>query len=387
MDCHHFGAGRCRSCTWLARPYAEQVDIKQQAVASALGFPPSVWEPPVIGAEEGFRNKAKMVVSGTTQAPVLGILDPRADDRGRGIDLRDCGLHEPSIQRALPVLAAFVTRAALAPYDVASRRGELKYLLVTASPEGGLMVRFVTRSQEPVTRVRKHLPWLVERLPDLVVASVNLQPEHKAVLEGEVEILLTEADALPVRVNDLTLHLRPGGFFQTNTAIAAALYRTARAWVADTGPSSVWDLYCGVGGFALHLATEDRDVVGIETSSDAVASARLSADGLPRVRFATGDATAFALGAGRAPDLVVVNPPRRGIGVELAQWLERSSVGSVVYSSCNPVTLARDLAEMPRFVIRRAQLFDMFPHTDHAEVLVLLERDRHPTAIPASFPP
>ena len=78
----------------------------------------------------------------------------------------------------------FVTRAALTPYDVAARRGELKHLLVTASPDGELMVRFVVRSTEPVARVRKHLPWLLEQLP-VAVASVNLQPEHKAVLEGE----------------------------------------------------------------------------------------------------------------------------------------------------------------------------------------------------------
>src|SRR5690606_36359050 len=143
------------------------------------------WLPALTGPDEGFRNKAKMVVTGTWQEPVLGILG----SGGQGVDLRGCGLHEPVVREALPVLAAFVTRARVDPYDLATRRGELKHLLVTGSPDGELMVRLVLRSQEPVTRLRKHLPWLLTELPHLRVVSVNLQPEHKAVLEGEREIV------------------------------------------------------------------------------------------------------------------------------------------------------------------------------------------------------
>ena len=115
------------------------------------------------------------------------------------------------------MLAAFVAHANLTPYDIATRTGELKNLLVTQSPDGELMVRFVLRSQEPVTRIRKHLPALLDALPSLRVASVNLLPDHKAVLEGEREIHLTAAETLRMRVNGIDLHLRPQSFFQTNT--------------------------------------------------------------------------------------------------------------------------------------------------------------------------
>ena len=168
------------------------------------------------------------------------------------MDLRDCPLHTPGIQAALPVLAEFVRpRRARRRTTCPARRGELKHLLVTESPDGELMVRFVLRSQEPVARIRKHLPALREALPALVVASVNLQPEHKAMLEGDREIVLTEQETLRMRVAGLDLHLRPQSFFQTNTAMAAELYQRARAWTAEVAPRSVWDLYCGVGGFAL----------------------------------------------------------------------------------------------------------------------------------------
>jgi 23S rRNA (uracil747-C5)-methyltransferase len=369
--CHHFEASRCRSCSELGVPYDVQLTGKQRGVEELLAAHPGVaWLSPVASPQLGFRNKAKMVVTGTVEEPTLGILNPT----GGGVDLRDCPLHTPGIQAALPVLVGFVTSAGLAPYDVPARRGELKHLLVTESPDGELMVRFVLRSQEPVTRIRKHLPALLAALPQVVVASVNLQPEHKAVLEGEHEILLTDRETLRMRVNGIDLHLRPQSFFQTNTAMAAELYRLGRAWVGEVGPVSVWDLYCGVGGFALHVTA--ADVLGIEISREAIASAAQSRDeaGRTGVRFEAGDATAYALGSDAAPDLVVVNPPRRGIGPELSGWLEGSGVGHVLYSSCNAQTLARDLAAMPSLRPVRGRLLDMFPNTTHYEVLTLLER-------------
>lgn len=380
MHCAYYVAGRCRSCTLIEQPYAEQLAGTQRRAEEALGDRPGLrWEPPSGSRESGFRNKGKIVVAGTVDEPTLGILD--AD--GHGVDLQDCGLYVPAIHDALPVLAAFATRARLEPYDVPTRRGELKYLLVTASPDGELMVRCVLRSQEPVARIRKHLPWLQEQLPGLRVASVNLLPEHKAVTEGDREIMLTDAETLRMRL-DVDLHLRVRSFFQTNTEVAAALYRTARAWVDDVAPASLWDLYCGVGGFALHLAGPGRTVTGVEISPDAVDSARRSAAeaGLEGVRFEASDAGAWAgerllaPGGGAArgvPGLVVVNPPRRGIG-DLAPRLEISGVRHVLYSSCNAASLARDLDAMPSLRPVRAQVFDMFPHTAHAEVLVLLER-------------
>ncbi|WP_121253775.1 23S rRNA (uracil(747)-C(5))-methyltransferase RlmC [Nocardioides ferulae] len=377
MQCSHFEAGRCRSCSWLERSYDDQLAAKEGQVRGLLAaWPDLAWEAPVGSAEEGFRNKAKMVVGGTVEQPTLGILDPR----GGGVDLRDCPLHSPGLQAALPVLADFVARAAIVPYDVPGRRGELKHLLVTEAPDGRLMVRFVLRSQEPVARIRKHLPWLIEALPPLAVASVNLQPEHKAVLEGEREIVLTDESSLTMRVNEIDLHLRPQSFFQTNTDVAAALYRQVRDWVDEAEPASLWDLYCGVGGFALHCARPGRRITGVETSAEAVASAERTRDGLGLdaglVRFVAGDATAYALDSAPpdVPGLVVVNPPRRGIGSDLAAWLDGSGVDRVAYSSCNAQSLARDLAAMPSLRPVRGRVLDMFPQTAHYEVAVLLER-------------
>ncbi|GER23219.1 23S rRNA (uracil(747)-C(5))-methyltransferase RlmC [Zafaria cholistanensis] len=373
MECSYFDAGLCLSCTHLAVPYAEQLAAKERHCRSLLsGHPGLEWLPPVPSPGAGFRNKAKMVVGGTAQEPTIGILDTE----GQGVDLRRCGLCSPGLLASFPVLGEFISRANLTPYDVPRRRGELKYLIVTESPDGELMVRLVLRSKALVGRIRKNLPALLQALPQLKVVSVNLHPEHKATVEGQTEILLTRQSTLRMRVNDVDLHLRPQSFFQTNTEIAAELYRQGRDWVRELAPASVWDLYCGVGGFALHCAGPGREVTGIETSREAIASARMSAReaGIDGMSFEAGDATAFALGSPEVPELVIVNPPRRGIGPDLCGWLESSPVRHVLYSSCNAETLAKDLAAMPSLTPRRARVLDMFPQSGHYEAMVLLER-------------
>ena len=380
MDCHHFTADRCRSCPSMGIPYALQLATKDRLARETLASvaPGIHWSDPESGPESGFRNKAKLVVGGSPGAPTLGILD-RA---GGGVDLRDCGLYEPGLAAALPVLAEFVASLGLRPYDVPTRSGELKHLIVTHSPDGELLVRFVLRSEGQLGKIRAALPEMARSLPGLAVASVNLHPEHKAVLEGEEEVVLTERTTLPMRVNDLTLELGVRSFFQTNTAMAAALYAQACGWVEDLAPATVLDLYSGVGGFALHCATRGRSVHGVEVSAEAVRGARESARRLAAVNpaavdvtFTVGDATAYLRPEGHAaPDLVIVNPPRRGIGPELCAALEASQTSAILYSSCNPVSLARDLALLPSFGATRARVFDMFPQTDHLEVLVRLDR-------------
>ena len=372
MRCDYFQREQCRSCALLPLSYPEQIARKEGAVQRLLLLPASAWLPPVTSPQERFRNIAKLAVGGTIAAPLLGIATATGVQ-----DLTLCPLHESAIESALPALKAFITTAKLAPYDVASRSGELKFLLITASADGELMVRFVLRSREAESRIRKHLTMLLTQLPNLAVVSLNLHPQHAALLEGEEEIVLTERSTLAMRVNGLQLHLRPQSFFQTNTAVAEALYEQATTWIVDSAPHRVWDLYCGVGGFALHAARAGVvEVTGIEVSAEAIASAKRTATdlALDGVRFISHDATAFALAQERPADLVLVNPPRRGIGHDLAGWLEQSNVTDVIYSSCNAVSLARDLAAMPSLTPVSAVLLDMFPNTEHYEVLVRLRR-------------
>ncbi len=182
------------------------------------------------GPEQGFRNKAKMVVSGSVEKPLLGMLhrDGTPEDFVTArfiLHLRPfCGaktVHRPCGFNA---------------YNVARKRGELKYILLTESQsDGGMMLRFVLRSDTKLAQLRAALPWLQEQLPQLKVITVNIQPVHMAIMEGETEIYLTEQQALAERFNDVPLWIRPQSFFQTNPAVASQLYATARDWVRAAG--------------------------------------------------------------------------------------------------------------------------------------------------------
>lgn len=386
MLCQYFAADQCRSCQLLDKPYDLQLAEKQQQLISLL---PSLDHAeicsPAPSVEMHFRNKAKMVVMGTIAEPILGIVNHQQ----QAIDLTSCPLYPEEFKGAFGYITEFIRLARLQPYDVATKKGELKFILLTRSHATGLwMLRFVMRSQNCVAAMRKHLPVLLQQLPKLKVCSVNLQPEHKAVLEGEIEIVLSEESMLAEQLNDVPLYLQPQSFFQTNPVLAAGLYQTARDWTADLPLVQIWDLFCGVGGFALHLSQPGRVVTGIEISESAIACASRSAAelGLDNFHFQALDAAAFAKAQQERPDLLVVNPPRRGLGVELCATVAQLQPEWLLYSSCNPQSLCTDLALLSQYQLRKVQLFDFFPHTAHAEVLCLLQLTAHVRCSTVSSP-
>jgi len=373
MHCAHFIADTCRSCAFMATPYDLQLQQKQQVLSAMLApFLPFQMLAAVASPTAHFRNKAKMVVLGSVNEPILGIIN----HQGQALDLADCPLYPAEFATAFERIRHFIQQTKLQPYAIESKKGELKYILLSQSFDSGQwLLRFVLRSQNHVAAIRKHLPALQASWPELRVCSVNLQPEHKAVLEGTVEIILTEQSMLPLLLNDVPLYLQPQSFFQTNPQLAAQLYQTARDWTCDLPITRVWDLFCGVGGFALHLANANREVTGIEISAAAIECASRSAlqMGLTNLKFQALDAAVFAAVQQASPDLLVVNPPRRGLGAELCQTITQLQPHWVLYSSCNPQSLAADLALLSQYQLLQAQLFDFFPHTNHAEVLCLLQ--------------
>lgn len=375
MHCALYDAGRCRSCQWLELPVSQQLADKMADLRALFADAPvAEWCAPVCGPESGFRNKAKMVVSGSVERPLLGMLHRD----GAPEDLTDCPLYPQSFAPVFAALKPFIARAGLTPYNVARRRGELKYILLTESRlEGGMMLRFVLRSETKLAQLRAALPELQAQLPQLQVITANIQPVHMAIMEGEREIFLTDQQALAENFNGVPLWIRPQSFFQTNPVVASRLYATARDWVRQLPVNHMWDLFCGVGGFGLHCATPDMRLTGIEIAPEAIACAKQSAAelGLHNLHFQALDSTQFATGEGDIPDLVLVNPPRRGIGDELCAYLSRMAPEFIIYSSCNARTMAKDIARLAGYRIERVQLFDMFPHTAHYEVLTLLVRE------------
>ncbi|MDY5584178.1 MAG: methyltransferase domain-containing protein [Arcanobacterium sp.] len=383
LNCGYYRRGECNSCTEIELRYPQQLAQKLE-IAQKL-IPAQEWLESAASVISGFRNKVKLVVTGTFEEPNLGII---------GQDLRNCPLPSSGIREVLPIFADFITRCQLRPYNFQRNSGDLKYLIITESPHGKLMLRFVVRRRGVQGIIRKYLPDLLNQLPELAVVSLNIQPERKAIIEGPEEIILTSGAELEIPLANLgfSLQLRPQSFFQTNTAQAEILYSQAAEWLK--GASSAWDLYCGVGGFAFALAHAGiNEVVGVETSAEAVASAQINAQHLqklgllltsndldyaltPNLEFICADARKWAqeqLNQRNIPEALVVNPPRRGIGKELASWLNDSRITKIVYSSCNIDSMARDLELMPNYFVSQARVVDMFAHSAHFECIALLQ--------------
>lgn len=382
--CHHFDQKTCLSCQWLNKSYDSQVEEKLANLKRLIS--PFVLQkteifPPLVSSISAFRNKAKMVVSGSVEKPILGILRDQNDPQS-AVDLTDCLLYPKEFIELFPILKDFIARAGLVPYNVAKKKGELKYILLTQSLwNKAVMVRFVLRSEQKLPLIEREFAAFEAKLPPNSVVSLNIQPQHAAILEGEKEIFLTERRVLAENFNAIPLFIRPQGFFQTNPKVASELYRTAQNWITSLPITRIWDLFCGVGGFGLHCATElqarnpDVSLTGIEISASAIASASQSAKelGLKNVQFASLDSVSFALNEkDKFPDLVIVNPPRRGIGKELADYLNELGSPYLIYSSCNAETMVKDFASLTHYQLEKVQLFDMFPHTSHYEVLTFL---------------
>ena len=378
MQCNYYQEKKCLSCHKINQAYHSQLTEKQNYLLQTLAeFNPKQVNPPYASPESGFRNKAKMAVLGTVEKPILGIQNDNAV-----IDLCDCPLYSANMQHILKLVRTYIRKQGLVPYNINKRKGELKFVIINESrigDESYFMLRFVLKSQKFVDKIKNSYHLLQDKINNLQVVTINIQPNHAAILEGDEELILTDNPFLAFQLNQVPLYIKSKSFFQTNSYIAEKLYKTASDWVANLNVNSIWDLFCGVGGFGLHCiqhaSSHHIQLTGIEISPDAIECATKSAAklGYDKLNFKSLDATKYVTNEQSIPDLVLLNPPRRGAGKTLIQYLQTIKPNYVLYSSCNLISMAEDLRLLTDYQMTKVQLFDMFPHTSHMEVLVLLQ--------------
>jgi 23S rRNA (uracil747-C5)-methyltransferase len=355
--CPYYNRQECKSCTWIEIPYADQLVKKENAVPSN----------PI-----GFRNRAKMIVTGTSEKPVIGLTGETDLDEGR--ELLHCPIQHPKLNEVIAALPDYIHEFNLIPYQIENRKGELKALILFYSPLTNQMyLRFILRSKECVSRIIKLLPKLQTQFPHLVCVTANIQPIAQAILEGKEEIFITEQKFIEHQLGHLTLNLAPQAFVQTNAEVATKLYQMAADWITEIKPEKMLELFCGQGAFSLFAAKSAKKILGIEINEDAVKTANETAQklGYTHLSFECRDA-AFAPSIGA--DLILVNPPRRGLG-ESIQILLNAKPEHLIYSSCSAESLNKDLLKLSEhYSVIKKQVFDLFPHTEHFETLVHLQR-------------
>lgn len=371
--CEYFDQFQCRSCSLLATSYNDQLSQKEAQLTQRLQISQQQLLPSIPSQIQGFRNKVKLAVGLDENGITLGLVDKDF----RSTDLGQCLVQNPQISLMLSPIKNFILHSKLTVFNTKTLKGELKHIIIYFNPQSQeSYLRFVLRSKEAHSRMIKHLAGLTEQIPHLKVVSLNIQPSPHPILEGEEEIILTQQTHLNHILGDIHFKLSTQGFVQTNLAVSTALYQTAASWIAETKQKKFLELFSGQGAFSFFAAQNVEKALGCEINQSAVDSANLSAQKLklPHLSFKCLDAKDIKEEILQfKPDIILANPPRRGLGLS-GQLINESDAQFFIYSSCNFETLSTDIFALTQYKIVKAQIFDMFAHTEHFETLVLLER-------------
>ncbi|MCR4613644.1 MAG: 23S rRNA (uracil(1939)-C(5))-methyltransferase RlmD [Bacteroidaceae bacterium] len=396
--CRHFGV--CGGCKWQCLRYEEQLRSKQQQVVDALQRIGKIELPeisPILGSkhtreyrnklEFGFSNRRWLTaeeVKADTQFDVrdaLGFHITGAFDKI--LDIDECHLMDDVQNRIRNDIRQYALEHGLTFYDLRLNQGLLRSLMVRNSNTGELMllVQFRIETPEEKEQAMGLMQHIADAFPE--ITSLLYVDNHKCNdTFGDQEVIVFKGeDHIFERMEDLRFKVGPKSFYQTNTEQAYELYKVARSFAQLTGDELVYDLYTGTGTIANFVARQARQVIGIEYVPEAIEDAKVNSDlnGITNTLFYAGDmkdilTDSFIAQHGR-PDVIITDPPRAGMHADVVQTILHAAPRRIVYVSCNPATQARDLALLDAdYRVAKVQPVDMFPHTQHVENVVLLER-------------
>ena len=373
--------GKCGGCQFRHMTYTEELQAKRRRIADALERVGHVRLelPPVLGAEhpDRYRNKVQFPVSDRKHGLSIGYYRPRSHDV---LDAPDCLLQPQAVTRLREAFKDWMETHSIPTYDEGMGQGLVRHLYVRTSSRGESLVCVVANGNS-----LPHSDALVEALraaePNLAGVVLNVNTRDTNVILGDRYAVVWGQDWLEEELCQLTFRLSVPSFFQINRAQTEVLYRTALDFAGLTGTETVLDLYCGIGTISLALAKRAKRVIGAEIVPQAIEDAAENArrNGITNTEFFCGDAGAIAqklAGAGVRPQVISVDPPRKGLAPEVPTILAGMGPERIVYVSCDPATLARDVDQFVQLGYQavRAQGVDLFPRTAHVETVCLLTR-------------
>ena len=386
-------SGECGGCSLQMMNYPAQLRQKQQQVYDALRRIGRVHDldklmRPIIGMDEPwqYRSKVQFPVAGSTGNPEIGFYANRSH---RVIHAPTCPVQPPVCDIIRETVADHVSQHGIEPYNETRHRGLLRHIVVRIGFfTGQVMVVLVINGESlpGQTELYEALHAKIAatrdpRLPplDLVSFYLNINKAKTNLIMSEDCRLLAGTGWIEEIILGLRYRISPLSFFQVNPRQTERLYSATLELAALGGCETALDLYCGTGSISLLLARQARQVVGIEIIPEAIADARVNAElnGISNTRFAVGRAEQLLpmlLAEGLTADVAVVDPPRKGCDTALLEAIVQAGVSRVVYVSCNPATLARDVAvlQVGGYHVQVVQPVDMFPWTGHVETVVLM---------------
>lgn len=375
-DCPYFG--QCGGCDFRHLSYQEELWAKKTRVQAALTHIGGVDLPveEILGAAQPqrYRNKCQSPVGADG---AVGFFQERTH---RVVDVRDCLLQPKAADDTIQAVREWMRRFRAAPYDERAGQGLVRHVCVRTNREGQSLCCVVVNG-----RAVPHEPELaglvLSAAPDTAGVLLNTNTARGNVVLGERYRTLWGQDFLTDTLRGLQFRISMPSFYQVNRDQAEVLYGKALEFAGLTGGETALDLYCGIGTITLCLAGRAGRVIGAEIVPQAVADARANAarNGISNAEFFCADASDIAArleAEGLRPDVITVDPPRKGLAPEVVRAVAGMAPRRVVYVSCDPATLARDIRLFTQLGYRadRAAAVDLFPGTRHVETVVLMSR-------------
>lgn len=382
--CPHFGV--CGGCTWQNLPYEEQLSMKEGQVKALLDAVCSDYVFEGIKASPrafSYRNKMEFSFGDEVKDGPLALGMHKRGSFYDIVTVDQCRIVDADFRRILRCVLDFSASRGWPFYHKMQHRGFLRHLLVRkAARTGEILVDLVTTGEQELTK--EACSAFTEALTGLsldgrlagILHTVN--DSQADVIRNDGTEILWGQDFFYEEILGLRFRISPFSFFQTNSLGAEVLYETARSYVGDTKDRLIFDLYSGTGTIAQILAPVAKAVVGVEIVPEAVEAARVNAkqNGLSNCTFIAGDVLKVVDELTEKPDMIVLDPPRDGIHPKALEKIINFGVERMVYISCKPTSLARDLAVLTArgYSLSKACCVDMFPFTANVEACVLLTK-------------
>lgn len=363
--------------------YGAQLNFKTNQVKNLMQRVAKLPDVPVldtIGMSNpwGYRNKAQIPVRKINDQLQTGFFRKNSHDL---IPLEHFYIQDPKIDEAIIKIRDIMRKYGVKPYNESDNTGNLRHIVVRRGYyTGEMMVVLITRTPKlfPTSKI---IPDILAALPEVVSIVQNVNPKKTNVIFGDETILLHGEDKMIDTIFDLKFEISARSFYQVNPIQTEVMYNKVKEFAALTGEEIVVDAYCGIGTIGLTLAKKAKQVYGIEVIEEAVKNAESNTklNGIENATFTSGlveEVLPRMLEQEIKPDVVIVDPPRKGLEASLIDTLIETKPQRIVYVSCNPATLARDIALLVEggYEAKEIQPVDNFPQTTHIESVTLLQR-------------
>lgn len=393
--CPHFGI--CGGCKWQHLPYSYQLEYKQQQVADAMQRIAKVDMPPInkiLGSAETerYRNKLEFTFSNKCwltfeqmnsgeifeDRNALGFHIPGAFDKV--LDIKECHLQVGISDSIRLFIRSYAIEHGYEFYDIRQQHGFMRNIIIRTTTTGEVML-IVVFGEDDKNKIDDLLSAVNKQFPEITSLMYVVNRKVNDTIADQEVLLYSGRDFIEERMGDLKFRVGPKSFYQTNSLQAYELYKVARRMAALTGNELVYDLYTGTGTIANFVAHDASKVIGIEYVADAIEDAKLNSrtNGIDNTLFYAGDMkdvlTDEFVAEHGVPDVMIIDPPRAGMHQDVADVILNAEPARIVYVSCNPATQARDIALLDcKYRVVEVQPVDMFPHTQHVENVVALEK-------------